>query len=162
MTKAARAVHGPRPIASLVPVVARAAFRRGTVGVGQLLEAWSSIVGPALADITSPRRLAQGTLTIACSGPVAMELQHLSSELLGRVNQYLGSPAVSRLRLVQTTVARVKSRPSRRPREAARQAASAAVATLPEGPLRSALADLGLLVLIESASRLEHQPRTRS
>ena len=46
------------------------------------MEAWSGIVGPILADLTVPRRLSQGTLTIGCSGPVAMELQHLSTELL--------------------------------------------------------------------------------
>jgi len=53
-----------------------------------------------------PRRLGQGTLTIGCAGPVAMELQHLSNEVLGRINQYLGTQAVLRLRFVQITAAR--------------------------------------------------------
>ena len=71
------------------------------------MEAWSGIVGPILADMTVPRRLSQGTLTIGCSGPVAMELQHLSTELLNRVNQYLGAQTVHRLRFVQIRMIRV-------------------------------------------------------
>ncbi len=161
MTKAARSVYGPRPIAAIVPSVARTAFSRGAPGVAQLIEAWSGIVGPALAAVTVPRRLSQGALTIGCSGPVAMELQHLSTELLSRINQYLGSQSVRHLRFVQTLIAQTPSRPKPRPSEAVQTAASDAVAHLPEGPLREALAVLGRAVLTESASRLGKQPRTR-
>ena len=70
--------YGPRPIAALVPSVARVAFSKAAPGVSQLVEGWAGIVGPALADATMPRRLSQATLTINCSGPMAMELQHAS------------------------------------------------------------------------------------
>src|SRR3954464_12711035 len=40
MAKAPRAVYGPRPIAALVPVVARVAFNKAAPGVAQLIEAW--------------------------------------------------------------------------------------------------------------------------
>src|SRR6185312_6437635 len=89
MTKVPRHVHGPRSIAAVVPMASRVAFTRAAPGTAQLIEAWSGIVGPALAIVTTPRRLAQGTLTIACSGPVATELQHLSLELIDRINRYL-------------------------------------------------------------------------
>ncbi len=161
MTKPLRHVHGPRPIAALVPAVTRNAFKRGAPGVAQLMEAWSGIVGPALAEVTVPRRLSQGTLTIGCAGPVAMELQHLSNEVLGRINQYLGSQAVRRLRFVQITFVRAPVQPRPRRSEAAATAASEAVAQVAEGPLRAALAALGRAVLNESASRLENQPHTR-
>jgi hypothetical protein len=162
MTKLRRPVHGPRPIAALVPVVTRDAFKRTAPAVAQLMEAWGGIVGPVLAEVTTPRHLAQGTLTIGCSGPVAMELQHLSMELLNRINQYLGSQTVRRLRLVQTAAVRTPPRVSRtRPTEAVAVAASEAVAHLPDGPLRAALTALGSAVLTESASRLGNQPRTR-
>jgi hypothetical protein len=161
MTKVSRPVHGPRSIAAVVPVVTRTAFHHGAPGVARLAEEWSGIVGPALAVATVPRRLAQGTLTIGCSGPVAMELQHVSNELIGRVNQYLGSPAVRRLRFVQNLAARPELRLRRSPTEAVRIAASEAVAELPDGSLKAALAALGRAVLTESASRLGRQPRTR-
>jgi len=126
------------------------------------MDAWAGIVGPSLAGTTTPRRLSQGTLTIGCSGPVAMELQHLSAELIGRINQYLGSQAVRRLRLAQTVPVCSPTRSIPRPTsDAAALAVDKAVADLPEGPIRAALTALGRAVLTESASRLGRQPRTR-
>jgi hypothetical protein len=90
-----------------------------------------------------------------------MELQHLSTELMDRINQYLGSQTVRRLRFVQILTARPKPKPRPRLTEAMELAASEAVAHLPEGPLRAALAALGRAVMTESASRLGKQPRTR-
>jgi len=162
MTKVSRHVHGPRPVAAIVPGIARVVFNRASPGVVQLMEAWAGIVGPGLAATTTPRRHSQGTLTIGCVGPVAMELQHLSAELIARINQYLGSPVVRRLRLVQIVPIRPPPRSISRPTsDAAAMAAVKAVADLPEGPLRTALAGLGRAVLTESASRLGKQPRTR-
>jgi hypothetical protein len=125
------------------------------------MEAWSGIVGPALAEVTVPRRLGQGTLTIGCAGPVAMELQHLSNEVLGRINQYLGTQAVLRLRFVQITAARAPIQQRPHPTKAIEAAAAESVSHLAEGPLRTALAGLGRAVLNESASRLRQQPRTK-
>lgn len=166
MTKVWRAVHGPRPIGALVPVVARTAFAKGSYGTVRLMEAWPGIVGPALAEVTIPRRLSRGSLTIGCSGPVAMELQHLSTEVLARVNQYLGGQTVTALRFVQTQILGKRPKPPPRPNRAADNAAALgaaqAVAHLPAGPLRDALATLGRAVLTESASRLGKQTRTTS
>jgi hypothetical protein len=158
MTKRSRPVHGPRPIAAVVPVVTRNAFNRAAPGVAQLMEAWLGIIGPNLAEVTTPRRLSQGTLTIGCSGPVAMELQHLSIEVLVRINQYLGSHSVRRLRFVQITAVRAPTRPVPRPTQVA---APDSVAQLAPGPLQTALAALGRAVLSESASRLGRQLHTK-
>jgi hypothetical protein len=49
---------------------------------------WGAIVGPRLAVETAPKRFAGGTLTIACSGAMAMELQHLSAALIERINTH--------------------------------------------------------------------------
>jgi hypothetical protein len=162
MAKLPRPVHGPRPIAALVPIVARKAFNHGAPGVSHLMNAWDGIVGPVLGEATSPRRLSQATLTIGCSGPMALELQHLSTELIGRVNQFLGTQAVSRLHFVQIVAPRGQPRARLKPNDVARKAASEAVARLPESPLRAALSALGTAVLTESASRLGQQPRTKA
>ena len=74
-----RNFHGPQPIAVVVPSITRGAFSKSPPSFAQLLEAWPSIIGPALAAVTNPRQLAQGTLKIGCSGPMAMELQHLAA-----------------------------------------------------------------------------------
>ncbi len=141
---------GPRSIGALVPAVARTAFQRSGLGVAQLMEAWTGIVGPTLAEATTPRRLSQGTLTIGCSGPMAMELQHLATELIDRINQYLGTSTVRRLRFVQILGTRPSVRTRTPPTADVERAASDAVANIPEGPLRDALAQLGRAVLSKS------------
>ena len=145
--------RGVRPIAAVVPTVSRDAFKRTSPGVAQLVEAWAGIVGPSLADTTIPRSLVQGTLTLGCSGPVAMELEHLSTALMARINQSLGGQTVRRLRFVQTMNFRTSPQPIPRRSPSVEIAASQAVASLPEGPLRDALFGLGRAVLARSASR---------
>jgi hypothetical protein len=153
MMKPARSVHGPRSIASVVPVVVRPAFNRAAPAIAQLVEAWPAIVGPAIAAVTTPRRLTQGALTIGCPGPVAMELQHLSPELLERINRHLGSDQIRRLRFAQSMCHPARHPPRRgggNEPEMTLQTAD----RLPDGPLRSALLALGHALLSESASRL--------
>lgn len=75
---------------------------------------WPELVGPALAAVTEPERLSAGTLTIACAGPVAMELQHLAPELIERINGGLGRAAVERLRFRQRSPAAPAARARRR------------------------------------------------
>jgi hypothetical protein len=142
-----RHVYGPRHVAALVPGVTAAAFRRRAPAAAQIMADWASIVGPALAAVTTPRGLSSGTLTIACAGPVAMELAHLADQVAGRINSHLGRQTVTRLRFVQTLPPPLAQPhvPAALPRDAAR--AAQAVAGLPDGPLKDALAGLGALVL---------------
>jgi hypothetical protein len=153
-----RHVYGPRHVAALVPRVTAAAFRRRAPAAAQIMADWAAIVGPALAAVTTPRGLSAGTLTIACAGPVAMELAHLSDQLSARINGHVGRQTVTRLRFVQTiqpalAQPRVAAPP---PQDVAR--AAAAVADMPDGPLKDALASLGALVL---ASRPAQKPTVR-
>jgi hypothetical protein len=141
----ARHVYGPRPVGALIPALVRPAFRKRAPATAQVLADWGSIVGPALAALTAPRRLSAGTLTIACAGPVALELQHMAQELLSRINIQLGHDVVQRLRFVQDETAAAPPPPPPPPR--APQAAARAVADLPAGPLREALEALGSVVL---------------
>ncbi len=121
---------------------------------------WVAIVGPALAAVTEPRRIGQGTLTIACSGPIAMELQHMAMELMARINTHLGGTQVRALRFVQTMHAGQNGGEARRrgpvpapPPPRAVAAARKAVADLPDGPLRDALERLGGAVLTPRIAR---------
>lgn len=133
----------PLPLGSLIPAVTRPAFRRRSPAGAQVLADWPQIVGPALAAVTSPLRLTAGTLTLACAGPVAMELQHLGPELIARINGQLGRAAVERLRFVQQP-------PPGAPRAAPPAPGPARIpdrvqdrlAALPEGDLRRALENL--------------------
>jgi hypothetical protein len=141
-----RSPYGPRPLSAVMPALVRPAFRGRTAATAQVLADWAAIVGPAFAPLTTPQRLSSGTLTIACAGPMAMELQHVAPALMERVNSFLGRVAVTRLRFVQSV-------PAGAPRRAAAailpatEAARVAVAGLPPGELRDALERLGRVVL---------------
>ena len=141
-----RHVFGPRPLAALVPRITRTAFRRRSPASAALLADWTAMLGPALARVTAPRRLHGGTLTIAASGPIALELQHLSGQLIDRINASLGQRLVERLRFVQDVAAAAPKVPPRI-RPGAAEAADRRVADLPPGPLRDALSALGRAVL---------------
>ena len=143
-----RHIYGPRAVGALVPALVRPAFRRRAPATAQVVADWEAIVGPAIAAVTVPRKLFGGTLAIACSGPMAVELQHLSPQLIGRINQHLGRITVTRLRFTQDVPAPAIRRP-RRPeaRPEAVEQARHAVAAMPPGPLRDALEALGRVVL---------------
>jgi len=136
---APRHVYGPRPVGALVPTLTRAAFRKRAPGSAQVMADWAEIVGPELSGSTVPRRIAGGTLTLACTGPVALELQHLSDQVLARVNGHLGRVVVQRLRFVQDP-APPPLAPPPRPQ---RTIAAVALPGIPPGPLHDALAALG-------------------
>jgi hypothetical protein len=132
---------------------------------------WREIVGETLAAHTEPAKLSRprngsgATLELKVEGPAATLIQHQAPDLLARVNLFLGSGAVERLRIVQGVVKR--ARPSAGPAEAAqarrRRAApldagveaelAAGVAPAGEGPLKNALMRLGREVLRRESGR---------
>lgn len=133
----------PLPLGQLIPAITRPAFRRRSPAGAQLLADWAQVVGPALAAVTAPLRLSAGTLTIACAGPVAMELQHLAPELVSRINGHLGRVTVERLRFVQQSLpARPAAKPSPPPEKPLPAGLQERIAALPEGELRLALENL--------------------
>lgn len=134
-----RHVWGPRAVGTLIPALTRPAFRRRSPATTQIMTDWTAIVGPALATVTMPRRLTGTTLTLACSGPIALELQHMTGELAARINGHLGRVVVERLRFVQEAL----PGPAATPPTDASLAPPAPIEGLPEGPLNEALARLG-------------------
>lgn len=138
-----RSPWGPRPLGALIPPLTRPAFRKRSPAGAQLMADWGEVVGPALAAVATPRRLSAGTLTIACAGPVAMELAHLGPQLIARINGHLGRAMVERLRFVQQAAAGGGAAPPRPAPAAALPApVERAVAAVPGEDLRAALAKL--------------------
>jgi len=129
--------YAPRGIAALLAPVVRPAFRKRAPAAAHLLADWDSIAGPHLAARATPVKFAGGTLTLACTGTAAMELQHLAPQIIARLNQAVGQSMVERLRFVQQgpgSDSKTTARPVRNP--------TAPPPNLPEGPLGEALAKL--------------------
>ncbi len=131
-----RRAYAARGLAELVPRLTRATYRKRSPAGALLMTEWSAIVGPRLAMQTEPRRLSGTQLTIACSGPMAMELQHVSGTLIERINTHAGRRLVERLRFVQEPVL-VPAPPVAR-----RIVPAEAVEGVAPGPLNDALARL--------------------
>jgi hypothetical protein len=132
-----RRAYAARSLSQLLPPVTRQAYKRRSPAAALLMSEWPSIVGPRLAAETAPRRLSGTQLTIACSGPMAMELAHLSSALIERINTASGRRIVERLRFVQDFTALP------RPLVAVdNQVAAEPIEGMPPGELNDALARL--------------------
>ncbi|GBR53803.1 hypothetical protein AA106555_1444 [Neokomagataea thailandica NBRC 106555] len=96
--------YGTKQIGAFVTQITQPAFKKKSPILIRLALNWEEFVGPYIAQQTEPRRLSAGTLTLACSGPVAMELQHQSVQLLERINASCGLRgvhAIERIKLVQ-------------------------------------------------------------
>jgi hypothetical protein len=138
-----RFLGGPRPLGALVPALTRPAFKRKSPAGAQIMADWPALVGPAIAAVTQPLRLASGTLTLACSGPVAMEMQHLAPQLASRINAALGRVAVERFRFVQQAPAGAVLRKPRESRpEPLPERVESAIEGVSSPELRAALARL--------------------
>jgi hypothetical protein len=158
-----------RPLADLVgaaidPVLARQGF-----GESDLILYWEDIVGPRLAAMSEPIKLRwppQGksrdpamiepaTLVVRVESGFALEMQHLTDVVLGRVNAHLGWKCVGRIALKQGPLARQRSAKAPRPlpSAAARAAAEVQVSTIDDTNLREALARLGAQILERTASQ---------
>lgn len=99
---------GTRPLAALVPGIARKAVGKRGFTDARILNEWSTIVGTDLARHCSPDRLTfprgrreGATLHIRALGPMATELQHLEPVLVQRINAHFGYGAVAGIRLLQ-------------------------------------------------------------
>ncbi len=129
--------YAARGIAGLLAPVLRPAYRRRAPAAAQLLADWPQLAGPDLAARAAPVKFAGGTLTLACTGPMAMELQLLAPQIIARLNLGLGHAMVERLRFIQQA-------PPTTPARAAPLAQQNVQppANLPDGPLGEALAAL--------------------
>jgi hypothetical protein len=141
-----RYVYGPRALGSLVPDVTRQTFRKHNPASAQILADWAIIVGPKVASMTVPRRLDRGVLTIGCAGPAAMDLHYMGIEVINRINTHLGGQPVHSLKFTQAGMPPKPPPIPPAPPEAILEA-EAAVAGLPDGDLKSALAALGRVVI---------------
>ncbi|MDE8348287.1 MAG: DUF721 domain-containing protein [Acidocella sp.] len=126
-----------RGIAALIAPIVRPAFRRRAPAAAQLLADWDSLAGPEFSTRAAPVKFAGGTLTLACNGPAAMELQYQGAALISRLNLGVGQQMVERLRFIQ-----LSPTASVAVHKLSAQASAKPPPNLPDGPLGEALAKL--------------------
>ncbi len=159
---------GPRALAAVLPKVAGAALRKRGFSAVEIITNWREIIGPQLADETSPDRLtfprgarSQGTLHVTAPGAVALEIQHLEPLIIERINTYFGYGAVRRIALTQGQARKrpgVKKKTPAKPRpvNAIRRAEiDASTSDISSEQLRDALRELGKSVASGQIDRHE-------
>jgi hypothetical protein len=159
---------GLRRLPELLRILLDPAARRRGLAEARLLTDWPLVVGPQLGARCQPVRLtaardgAGGVLTIHVGGASALELQHSAPQVIERINDFFGFPAVARLRLIQAPPARpVKRRGPRPVRPLAPDELSALAALVePVRPpaLQAALAELGRTVAAQIPDPDDRRP----
>ncbi len=134
------------PIARDAGQAGGGAFARMGFSDPALVLRWPEIAGAEVARLCQPLRFAEGpqggTLTLKALPGAALFLSHETRALTGRINDYLGRPAVARLKFVQGAFVPPPPKPVLRRARPTPQAGDPATAyTGPEG-LRSALLHL--------------------
>ena len=146
-----------RSIGTFVPKLTRTAFEKFGFSTAALLTDWAQIVGPQLAQTTTPDRIrwpksveqdmaggrtgarSGATLHLSVDPARALDVQYKTSLIIDRINSYFGYRAVADLRIVQARIAMT-------PQPVAR--ARPAVAVTPDPVLKS-IADDNLRAALE-------------
>lgn len=135
-----------RALGHYLPALIRPAFEKYGFPAAAILTSWAEIAGSELASFTAPERLKWprdgadagrrrgATLILRVSGPRAIEIEHMKTQLLERINSAFGYQAVTGLRILQA--------PLPHPPNAARRNSTAAPRALP--PDVSAIEDARL------------------
>ena len=128
----------------------------------EIVQSWTEIAGDRLAASTRPvkinwqRRLSDedpfepATLVIACTGAAALRVQHETSEIISRVNSFLGFAAIGRIKIVQkqlTNLERQKPAPLRALNSAERERLDQLTKGIEDEALKESLKRLGASVL---------------
>jgi hypothetical protein len=156
MQEKARA-GGFRAVGGLAQALTAGLARKGAGGgrlasIVRLRGDWQAIVGPELARCTEPEALLAGRggksgaklLRLKVAGAAALEVQHMTGQIVERVNAYFGHRQIDDIRLMQGAIARPAApRPAAEPpaEEVARMGSK--VAGVGDSDLRAALARLG-------------------
>jgi hypothetical protein len=148
----------PRPLADLLRKTLNEGFARQGFASAELVTRWADIAGPDVAAHSEPIKIQwprsataenpePATLVLRVEGPAALEIQHMSSIILERVNRFFGWQAVGQIALRQAPLTRRPKKPAPKGPDPAQTAALAAeLSDIADDELRDALARLGASV----------------
>jgi hypothetical protein len=148
----------PRPLADLLRKTLNEGFARQGFASSELVTQWQTIVGAEIAAHSEPMKIQwprpihdqepePATLILRVEGPAAIEIQHLSSVILERVNRFFGWQAIGQIALRQAPLRRVeKPAPPAGPDLQKMAQVTAELGDIADDGLRAALARLGASV----------------
>jgi hypothetical protein len=148
----------PRPLADLLRKTLNEGFARQGFASGELVTQWQTIVGDEIAAHSEPIKIQwprpvhdqepdPATLVLRVEGQMALEIQHLSSVILERVNRFFGWQAIGQIALRQAPLRRVeKPTPPAGPDPQKTARVAAELDDIADGDLKAALARLGASV----------------
>ncbi|HAU28863.1 MAG TPA: DUF721 domain-containing protein [Rhodospirillaceae bacterium] len=127
-------------------------------GLADLISDWENVVGPELAEHTLPLKLSfppqkrdGGTLDIRTPSAFAAQLQHMTPQVISRINTHFGYAAVSRIRITQGNPSREhlkKQEPPKKPLTSGQKEDIAnRISEIPDENLRKTLQALGEAIL---------------
>ena len=152
-----RKPSGPRRLGDLAKPILDPALRRQGFAQHEIVTRWRDIVGALLAATSVPEHLRfpsgtrrGGTLYVRVDSSFALEFQHLSTQVLERINTYYGYGAVEKLVIKQGPLPFVFRKKADSPKTLTtfeEADLKDALAALKPGPVRDSLARLGRRVL---------------
>jgi hypothetical protein len=144
------------PLADHVGKAVTDAFAKHGFAAVEIVTHWEEVVGSELATRCEPLRLSfprrddpmsVGTLYVRAESAYAIEVQHLASAIIERVNRYFGWRCVGRISIRQGPVTPRKApRPRVEPAAEAVAALERELGTFEDPELQASLARLGALV----------------
>lgn len=147
----------PRRLRLALSKVMKGPFAKRGFSQTEILSRWPTIVGPMLAQHSCPERLtferekaAGANLLVRVEGAFGLELQHLTPQVIERINTYFGYRAVARLSILQGPIPRQSPRARAAVRElttAEEKSVADTVAATRDPELAQALAALGRAVV---------------
>jgi hypothetical protein len=148
----------PRPLADLLRKTLNEGFARQGFASSELVTQWQTIAGAEIAAYCEPIKIQwprpvhdqepdPATLVLRVEGPAAIEIQHLSSVILERVNRFFGWQAVGQIALRQAPLRRVEKAAAPAGPDPGKTAKVAAeLGDIADDDLKAALARLGASV----------------
>ena len=143
-----------KPLSAFADKMLNDVFAKQGFASTELVARWPDIVGPEISAHSEPEKIKwprrddlnpePATLVLRVEGPAALEVQHLSSVILERVNQFFGWKAVGRVTLRQAPLSGQQRR--KRPPPPNPETVKVLAAQMPDisdDDLRQALARLG-------------------